>query len=84
MCSNVYVDETRVNTEYELSPTRLGTVHLFVAAVSENLVLPHRQLCLDLIDESGADIECFTAMVGGHRTGQGNVADTEGPDMVAD
>jgi hypothetical protein len=47
-------------------------------------VFPHRQSCLDLINKSAAGVECVAAMVGGHRSGQRNVADMEWPDTVAD
>jgi hypothetical protein len=62
----------------------LWAIDPLVSAVSEDLMLPDRKPMLDLVDQTGTDVERLMAMRGSHSGYQRHIAYGKTPDTVAD
>jgi hypothetical protein len=67
-----------------IGASELRAIDPLVSAVSEDLTLPNRKPMLDLVDQTGADVERLAAMRGTDGSYECHIAYGKTPDAVAD
>lgn len=72
------------STDVDRRHADLRAIDPLVSAVSEDLTLPNRKPMLDLVDQTGADVERLAAMRGADSSYECHIAYGKTPDAVAD
>jgi len=72
------------STDVDRRHADLWAIDPLVGAVREDLTLPNRKPMLDLVDQTGADIERLAAMRGADSSYECHIAYRKPPDAVAD